>query len=415
MKDTKEKATTFLPARTRQPDTVAKPGSSYNLAVGYLRAFVTVLVLAHHAVLAYHPLVPSATASLVTQPRWWQAFPVVDRQRWMGFAWFAGFNDVFFMSLMFFLSGLFVWKSLERKGSAGFLRDRVLRLGLPFVVAAALVAPLAYYPTYLLTGTSTGLGGFWQQWRSLGNWPAGPAWFVWVLLVFDCMAAAALVLVPTWGEARGRRFTGASRRPAVFFVLLVAISTLAYVPLALVYGPLAWFGFGPFFFQLSRPLHYLVYFIMGIGVGAYGLERGLLAPEGKLARRSTRWCVGALLAFAAATTIAIASFSGKGSPQIWGTIGGIGFTVSCAASSFAFLALFVRFAKTRNRVWDSLRDNAYGMYLIHYAFVSWLQYALLKTALPAVAKGSAVFLGTLALSWSATAALRRIPGVARMV
>jgi surface polysaccharide O-acyltransferase-like enzyme len=121
------------------------------------------------------------------------------------------------------------------------------------------------------------------------------------------------------------------------------------------------------------------------------------------------------LAFAAATTIAIASFSAKGSPQIWGTIGGIGFTVSCAASSFAFLAVFVRFAKTRNRVWDSLRDNAYGMYLIHYAFVSWLQYALLKTALPAVAKGSVVFLGTLALSWSATAALRRIPAVARMV
>jgi surface polysaccharide O-acyltransferase-like enzyme len=55
------------------------------------------------------------------------------------------------------------------------------------------------------------------------------------------------------------------------------------------------------------------------------------------------------------------------------------------------------------------------MYLIHCAFVSWLQYALLKTGLPAIAKGSVVFLGTLALSWSVTAALRRIPGVARIV
>jgi hypothetical protein len=42
---------------------------------------------------------------------------------------------------MFFLSGLFVWKSLERKGRARFLRDRVLRLGLPFIAAAAVVAP----------------------------------------------------------------------------------------------------------------------------------------------------------------------------------------------------------------------------------------------------------------------------------
>jgi hypothetical protein len=415
VKDTKGTATISLQPPTRRPDAVRKPASSYNLAVGYLRAFVTVLVLAHHAALAYHPFAPKATASLVAQPRWWQAFPVVDSQRWIGFAWFVGFNDTFFMSLMFFLSGLFVWSSLERKGSAGFLRDRLLRLGLPFVAAGALIAPLAYYPTYLFTGTSTGLSGFWREWRSLGNWPVGPAWFVWVLLVFDCMAAVMSVLVSDWGEALGRSFAGASRRPVVFFALLVAIPTLAYVPLALVFGPLAWFGFGPFFFQLSRPLHYLVYFIIGAGVGAYGLDWGLLAREGKLGRRWILWSVAALLAFAAAAGIAIASFAAKSSPQIWGTIGGISFTVSCAASSFAFLALFIRFTKTGDWVWDSLRDNAYGMYLIHYAFVSWLQYALLKTALPAVAKGSAVFVGTLVLSWSATAALRRIPAVARIV
>jgi hypothetical protein len=65
---------------------VSKPASSYNLPIGYLRAFITVLVLGHHAVLAYHPFAPPVPASLVTQPRWWQAFPVVDSQRWSGFA-----------------------------------------------------------------------------------------------------------------------------------------------------------------------------------------------------------------------------------------------------------------------------------------------------------------------------------------
>jgi Acyltransferase family len=310
---------------------------------------------------------------------------------------------------------LFVWRSLDRKGAAGFLRDRVLRLGVPFVIAAALIAPLAYYPTYLITTTSKGLAGFWHQWRSLGDWPAGPAWFIWVLLAFDCIAAALLVLIPNWGAALGRGLVGVSRRPILFFALLVAVSALAYVPLALVYGPVYWFSFGPFFFQSSRPLHYLVYFLVGAGVGACGFNGGLLTPEGKLARRWILWCVAALIAFVAATAIAIASFSAKGSPQMWGTVGGISFALSCAASSFAFLALFVRFAKTRNRVPDSLRDNACGMYLIHYAFVSWLQYALLKTGLPAIAKGSVVFLGTLAPSWSVTAALRRIPSVARIV
>src|SRR5258708_2906768 len=94
----------------------------HNFAIGYLRAFITLLVLAHHAVLAYHPYAPMPAASLTANP-WWGAFPVVDSQRWSGFALLVGFNDIFFMSLMFFLSGLFVWNSLQRKGTGDFLRD----------------------------------------------------------------------------------------------------------------------------------------------------------------------------------------------------------------------------------------------------------------------------------------------------
>jgi len=69
----------------------------------------------------------------------------------------------------------------------------------------------------------------------------------------------------------------------------------------------------------------------------------------------------------------------------------------------------------RVKIFDSLTANAYGMYLVHYAFVAWLQYTLLKTALPGVAKGLLVFAGAVALSWATTAALRRIPAVARVI
>ena len=386
----------------------------HNLAIGYLRAFITLLVLEHHAILAYHPFAPPPGAALNGPARWWQAFPVVDSQRWAGVALLASFNDIFFMALMFFLSGLFVWKSLERKGPRRFLRDRALRLGVPFIVAAAVVAPLAYYPAYLQTG-SAGVAGFWQQWRSLGNWPAGPAWFVWVLLAFDVFAAALILIMPTWGDSLGRVTSAAARRPIVFFGLLVAVSAAAYVPLALIFNPFSWSAFGPFTFQTSRLLNYLVYFLLGAGVGAYGLDRGLLAFDGKLARRWWTWSIAALVAFAIAVGVGLAALTTHVGSRAWGTAGRFTFVLSCAASSFAFLALFVRFAQTRRRTWDSLSANAYGMYLIHYAFVSWLQYALLKAQLPAIAKGSIVFTGAVLLSWGATAALRRIPVVARVI
>ena len=386
----------------------------YNFSIGYLRAFVTVLVVAHHAVLAYLPFAPTPPESLSVQPRWWQAFPVVDTQRWSGFTLFVGFNDIFFMSLMFFLSGLFVWQSLERKGSGSFFRDRTLRLGLPFVLSAALVAPLSYYPTYLQTG-KRGFSSFWQEWFSLGSWPAGPAWFVWVLLAFDVVAAALFMLAPRWGNLLGRLLSCASRRPLVFFTFLVSLSAAAYIPMALTFNSLMWTDFGPFFFQTSRSLHYLVYFLIGVGIGAYGLDRGLLARDGMLTRHWLLWAIAALTFFRVATGGAIVAMTAKSSHTLWLAIASFGFTLSCAASSFAFLALFLRFARAPQLIFDSLRSNAYGIYLLHYAFVSWLQYAVLRAQWPPQAKGVTVFLCSLGLSWSATAALRRIPAIARVI
>jgi hypothetical protein len=391
------------------------PGAQYNVSVGYLRAFVTVLVLAHHSVLAYHPYAPTPPQLLTAQARLWEAFPVVDSQHWSGFSLLVGFNDIFFMSLMFLLSGLFVWKSLQRKGGWGFLRDRMVRLGVPFVVAAGLVAPIAYYPAFLQTGATSGIVGFWQQWRSLGNWPAGPAWFIWLLLAFDCVAVLLFALMPKWGEVIGRVSSSAARRPFAFFGLLIAASALAYIPMELIFNAFAWTAFGPFTFQTSRLLHYFIYFVVGVGIGAYGIERGLLAADGKLARRWFAWLPAALLIFAMTIVVVVIAMTTHSRVRMWEILGDSAFAVSCASTSFAFISLFMRFAKTRVKVWDSLTNNAYGMYLIHYPFVSWLQYALLKSQLPAIAKGSLVFLGTLALSWGVIAAIRRIPAVARVI
>jgi hypothetical protein len=91
------------------------------------------------------------------------------------------------------------------------------------------------------------------------------------------------------------------------------------------------------------------------------------------------------------------------------------FALACFASCFAVLAVAVRFARIRRQPLDSLKANAYGMYLIHYVFVVWLQYALLPAGLPAVVKGAVVFGGTLLLSWSVTAALRRVPAIAQII
>ena len=59
------------------------------------------------------------------------------------------------------------------------------------------------------------------------------------------------------------------------------------------------------------------------------------------------------------------------------------------------------------RLLDALRPSAYGIFLVHYIFIIWLQYAVYDFSFPAGVKFAIVFAGTLSLSWGLIVLLRR--------
>ena len=340
----------------------------------------------------------------------------MDSQRWAGAALITLINDEFFMSLMFFVSGLFVWQSLKRKGSMPFLRDRILRLGVPFLFGVGVIAPAAYYTSYLQASGEPGLENYWRAWRAIGSWPSGPVWFIWVLLAFDTVAAGLFALAPHWGERIGALASPAAARPAQFFAVVLTLSAFAYFPLAVAYGAMHWTTWGVFSFQTSRLVHYFVYFVMGVGVGAYGLHQGLLSPSGKLARRWWLWFLAAVGSVVLATSLVVAIVTSKGpASPILIYANDAAFVLSCAALSFALLAVFTRFVRQSNPIFDSLAANSYGIYIVHYAFVAWLQFALLDVTLSGAEKAGLVTAAAYAVSWLVTASIRRLPAVARIV
>ena len=291
---------------------------------------------------------------------------------------------------------------------------------MPFLLAAGLLAPLAYFPSYLQITPAPSLADYARQWLGLGQWPAGPAWFLWLLLAFDAACAALVGLSPTVRRALEGLGGPVSRpvlhRPGRFFAALAGASALAYLPLALAFGELRWTAVGPFTFQTSRVLLYALYFGTGVVVGAYGIERGLLAAGGPLARQWRRWALAALGAFVLLLVASVAAVAtagageGAGAPPaaLASLAGGVALVLSCAASSLALLALFLRFAGGRGPLRDSLRDSAYGIFVLHYAVVSWLQYALLPAPLHGLVKGTLVFVAALAVSWGAVVLSRRL-------
>ena len=385
-----------------------------SLALSNLRGFAIVMVVAFHSCIAYLISQPDAALAFDVPPYGWRANPIIDSARWLGFDLFCAFQYSYLMQLMFFLSGLFVWPSLSRKGGGKFLYDRVLRLGVPFAIGLYLLMPVAYYSVYRVTAVDPSWSAFWSHWIALPFWPSGPMWFLWLLLVFNVAAAGLFWLAPRAGEALGELSAKAGSHPGRFFIALVSVLALAYLPLATVFEPWQWMQFGPFAFQPSLAPQYVIYFFAGLGVGAYGFDQGLLEGDGVLARRWARWLVGTAAAFLLWVVPTALIVHGTLVPGLR-LVASLGLVLCPASACLALAAVFLRFAGRQRPVFESLADNAYGIYLVHYVFVIWLQYMLLHAPVFAVAKAAIVFTGALTLSWAMSAAICRLPIGARLM
>lgn len=283
-----------------------------------LRSAVIVLVVAHHAALAYIP-----HAHLDPEHYLKSTAPVVDAQRWWALDLLVSWNDHFFMALLFLLSGLFVLPALRRKGIRRFLLERAQRLGLPFLVTAGLLSPLAFYPAWLLSRQTLGVP-FWQRYYGIDGWSPGPAWF-----------------------------------------------------------------------------------LIGVALGAGNLEEALSMT---LLRPWRQWAVVGALAYL--LTVMLQAQPGGLATQPPSSLQ-LALALSSATSGtftiLAALGFSRRYLGVPSRGAESLRQNSYGIFLMHYPLVTWSQFALLGVALPAALKFLVSFSVALGGSWLLTILLRHTP------
>ena len=371
------------------------------------RTFITLLVVIHHSVVNF------------------TYFGNGDRMRWLGFDLVVLFNDSFFMAFMFLISGLFVHESLTRRGAAEYLRRRAWRLGVPLLISIFVLIPIAYYASFLryhLPGTTDfNFFHFWWHSITIGPWPSGQSWFLWVLLVLDIIAAAIWSMAPKILAALGRLIATLRDRPMTAFVAFLILSIVSYLPLHLAFGDGAWFepGHYPFPIQTSRILLYPAYFFTGVGIGVVSLRAGIFAENGEIAKRWPVWLAFAVLFYGAILLLVyahhnwIANFA---SPALWWKVAyGVAFASYSAAMAFTVPATSLRLAYSSLKLLDAMQPSAYGIYLLHYMFIIWLQYIVYDPPWPAFVKFAIVFTGTLGGSWVLTVLLRKIPVVARMI
>jgi hypothetical protein len=367
-----------------------------NASLDRSRTFLTLVVLLHHSVIPY------------------THFGHTDPKSWIGFDMIVLATDSFFMAMFFFLSGLFVWPGIVRKGPLNYLSDRLVRLGLPFVICAFTVIPLAYYAISLREHPEVGFSEFWWKTITIGPWPSGPVWFLWVLLSFDVIACLLYRLSHNLLDPINRLSLRGRRRPAEFFAVMFAVTAALYIPGRIHFGAGSWFEFGPFSVQHGRVLLYATYFFFGAGIGVQLLDRGLLAADGRMAKVTWDWMILALVPYCLMWVLIYIKREILGNPVVlphwYEGIYGFCFAAFSVAVMFLILAYFLRFKHSGWSILDPMQPDAYGMFLVHYPIVLWLQYWMFDFDIPAIAKALVAFLLTVVLSWAVTAALRKIPG-----
>src|ERR1700732_3416931 len=201
--------------------------------------------------------------------------------------------------------------------------------------------PIAYYASFLryhLPGTTDfNFFHFWWHMLTIGPWPSGSAWFLWVLLALGAVAALLWTAAPRVIEALGQLIYTLRDRPLTAFAAFLAFTVAIYLPMRLIFGDSAWLvpGHYPLPIQTSRILLYAGYFFAGVGVGAAGLRTGMLADNGALARRWRVWLGFALVSLAALFVFGLCA------PQL--------------AGGFQFTAALVAYG-----LWSRLRDVQRG-------------------------------------------------------
>ncbi len=99
--------------------------------VDNLRILLTILVISHHISITY-----GAPGS------WYHREGVPDMLSAIILTLFVAVNQAFFMGFFFMISGYFVPGSYDRKGGGKFLKDRLMRLGIPLVFYMVVIDPL---------------------------------------------------------------------------------------------------------------------------------------------------------------------------------------------------------------------------------------------------------------------------------
>ena len=349
-----------------------------------IRVGLTVLVILHHSAITY-----GASGG------WFFRSDVPESD---ALTLFAAVNQSFFLGFFFLIAGYFTPASLARKGCAIFLRERLLRLGVPLVLFGFLIGPL----TVAIAETGRDPLIRWYEAFRFGAFVPGPLWFNMALLGFAGVYALVAAVVPA-RETPARPVPGPLAWGAAIMICGVA---------ALLLRQLVPVGQEVMHLQIGYFASYVLLFALGCAASRHRwLER-----IGR--REALPWMIVSALVLPVLPMVLLLL------PEARGVETGFG----AAATTYAFwepiiaagtvagcLWLVRVHGNAPRQAWIALAANSYGAFVLHAPIIVTLAVLLEPVQAAPLLKSAAVGgLGCI-LGFSAAALLRHRPFMRRII
>ena len=338
-----------------------------------LKALLILLVVMHHAGQAYGP----------TGGYW----DIQDASRFTPLGSFFSVNASFFMALFFFVSAYFLPQAFDRRGPARFLKDRLVKLGIPVLLGVLVIVPLYQFFSYnhyrgkehltfldYYIKVFFGIGG---QPNSLyrPNWPElnfGPYWFILHLIVYAvCYTLIRLVCDRiSNGKTGSHSALLGKASPGVGGILLfTVVVTLITGIIRTKYDIDHWIGILGFI--QAEPAHLAIYASMfTAGIWAY--------RKNWLDRISSKT---GFIFLVLGVIMAIMDYVMRLGTCVPGWLSDNWFMYDTPMGIFlciGSIAVAREFLNHSGKVWGFLSGNAFTVYLLHVPVLVLIQALLLK-------------------------------------
>jgi len=331
----------------------------------------------------------------------------------LAFIFWQGHLQAFFMGILFLVAGYFAHGSLERKRPAGFVRERLARLGLPTLFYMLVLNPLI---VFAINPNGNDYGpryGAYLRYLLRGRFleGSGPMWFAAALLVFSLLLAA-------WRSSRPAPPApdAPPPPPGPGVIWAWALGLVLFTFLVRTVEPL---GSSVLNMQLCYFPQYILAFAAGVSAARQGWLPAL--AESRLARRAG-W-MGLILGPLALAGVLVGGGVLKGAgwapfaggwqvPALglaaWEQLAGVGLGLG----SLSFCCRRLNRATPLSR-W--LSDRSFGVYLFHAPILVLLTLALRPVLIDPFFKVALLTAGGLLASFLVADLARRTPGIRALV